>query len=101
MKYLDELISKKEVFINFMKAKYPFYQNSNVFFRDIQYAIKSYFKRKNKFLKYSETEKLALAFTSHLESTKEFIKVSNNAWKVNFSLKNNVKLLTEENVNPK
>lgn len=84
MEYLSELKTNKEIFINFMKEKYPVFNNSNIFLRDILYAVKSYFERKEKFLRYSECEKIALEFTNYLEQTNEIKKVGNNAWKVNF-----------------
>lgn len=91
MSYLEELVSQKEIFIKFMKEKYPLYHNSNVFLRDIQYALKSYFEKKDRYLSYSQTEKLAREFIKRLEESKEFIKISKNTWKVNFSFEKIVK----------
>ncbi|MBI1938579.1 MAG: hypothetical protein HYS25_10700 [Ignavibacteriales bacterium] len=85
MNYVDELISQKEIFIKFMKEKYPVFNNSNIFFRDLQYAIKSFFEKKDKKLSYSVTEKTALDFIDHLEKSKELVRISNNSWKLNFS----------------
>lgn len=91
MNYVDELISQKEIFIKFMKEKYPVFNNSNVFFRDLQYAIKSYFEKKDKKLSYSVAEKTALGFIDHLEKNKELVRISNNSWKLNFSFGSTVK----------
>ena len=90
MNYLNELSSNKTIFFNFMKEKYNVYQNSNIFFRDIQYAIKSFLEKKNKKIKYSEAEKIAQEFIKQLENDDQLKKMSNNAWKVNFSLEKSV-----------
>ena len=87
MNYLNELKSNKEIFFNFMKEKFPIFFNSNIFLRDLLYAIKSYFERKDKILSYSQAEKLALEFAEYLEKSNEIKKVGNNAWKVNFFAK--------------
>lgn len=86
MNNLNELLTNKEIFFNFMKEKYPIFHNSNIFFRDILYAIKNYFERKNNFLTYAQCEKLAFEFTNSLSDAGDLRKVGNNAWKVNFFL---------------
>ena len=84
MKHLKELQTNQKIFFGFMREKYPVYYNSNIFFRDIQYAIKSYFETKNIFINYAFAEKLALEFILKLEEQKELIKLSKNSWLVNF-----------------
>jgi len=86
MNYLQELTASDEIFFRYMKEKYHLYFNSNIFLRDIQYAIKSFFQRKNYKLKYLEAEKLALDFIKQMEKKEKLKKVGNNAWKVNFLL---------------
>lgn len=86
MNYLQELTASDEIFFRYMKEKYRVFYNSNIFLRDIQYAIKSFFQRKNQKLKYFEAEKLALDFTELMEKKEKLKKVNNNAWKVNFLL---------------
>ncbi len=86
VKYLDMLLSDKKTFFKFMRIKYPLFYNSNIFLRDVQYAIRSYFEKKDIELKYPEAEKLAFEFTAALETEKELINLGNNAWKINFSI---------------
>ncbi|MEK6553352.1 MAG: hypothetical protein AABZ54_07885 [Bacteroidota bacterium] len=100
MDLLNDLTSNKTIFFNFMKEKYRLYSNSNIFFRDIQYAIKSYFEKKDIRINYSQAEKIAYDFINKLEDTGELKKMSNNAWKVNFSLGNNVVQIDKQKVNP-
>ncbi len=91
MNHLQDLISQKEIFIKFMKEKYPLFNNSNIFLRDIQYAVKSFFEKKDRFLTYAQTDIISQGFIKKLEETKEFINVSKNTWKVNFSFEKVVK----------
>jgi len=100
MDLLNDLTSNKLIFFNFMKEKYRIYLNSNIFFRDIQYAIKSYFEKKDVRIKYSQAEKVAYDFIHKLEDSGELKKMSDNAWKVNFSLGNSVMQIDEQKVNP-
>ncbi len=99
MEHLNELLSNQSIFFNFMKEKYRLYSNSNIFFRDIQYAIKSYFEKKDIRINYSQAEKIAYDFINKLEDTGELTKMSNNAWKVNFSLGNNVVQIEDQKTN--
>lgn len=85
MEHLEELKNNKEIFFTFMKSKYPVIEKSNLFLRDLQYAIHNYFGLKGIKLGYSESENLAVSFASSLESFGELQKLNKNVWKVNFS----------------
>ena len=84
MNKLDELKTNKTIFFNFMKEKYPVISKSNMFLRDIQYAIISYFEKKDIKVNYSDAEKLAFDFTEYLELNQEITRLNKNTWKVNF-----------------
>lgn len=90
MKHLNELLANQSIFFNFMREKYRVFNNSNIFFRDIQYAIKSFLEKKEQKVKYAEAEKLAVEFIKKMESAGLLIKMSTNAWKVNFSFDKSV-----------
>ena len=90
MEHLNELLSDQSIFFNFMKEKYNVFHNSNIFFRDIQYAIKSFLEKKDKKVKYSQAEKIAQEFIKQMENDGKLKKMSNNAWKVNFSFEKSV-----------
>lgn len=90
MNYLNELINYQNIFFKFMKQKYPLYYNSNLFLRDLQYAIKSYFDKKNIRLSYTDSENLALDFAKYLEKGNKLKKIDSKTWKVNFLLESNV-----------
>ena len=90
MERLEELKNNKTIFFNFMREKYPVYAKSNIFLRDLQYAIISYFLKKDIKVKYALAEKLALQFAESLEKQNELTRLDNNTWKVNFSLETGV-----------
>ena len=85
-KLFDELISQRELFFRFMKEKYPVYKNSNIFLRDIQYAIKSYFEKKEIFLRSDKAELAAREFTAYLQNNNLLAQINSFTWKVLFSL---------------
>ena len=90
MDYLNDLIKDKMVFFNYMKEKYEVHYKSNIFLRDILYAIKDFYEKKGQKIKYSLAEQLALQFTEHLENQAELVLIEKNTWKVNFSFTNNI-----------
>ncbi len=86
MDHLEELKQNEEMFFRFMREKYPLFFNSNIFFRDIQYSINSYFKLKNNPVDYQKAEKICKNFVEYLESSQKLVFMSKNTWKVNFEL---------------
>lgn len=77
-------------FFSYMKEKYPFYNNSNVFLRDIQYGIKNFFEKKSVKLSFSEVYELAAELINLMEKQGVFFKLSDNTWKLNYSDDQNV-----------
>jgi len=94
MNYLEHLRQNEKTFITFLSEKYPFFFNSNIFLRDIQYGISAYFKLKEKKLGFTEAENIARVFVNHLESLNKLKKVSHNTWIV---LIPNEKTASDEN----
>lgn len=81
---LNTLIENKEGYFEFLKAKYPVFHNSNIFFRDVQYGIQKYFGKKEIKVTYRDAEKVAVDFISHLEKEKVLTKVNSIGWKLNY-----------------
>lgn len=98
MDKLTELQNNKTIFFDFMKEKYPLYTKSNMFLRDLQYAIMSYFLKKDIKVKYALAEKLALAFAESLEKQNELIKLDKFTWKVNFPVESVVTIEKTEEI---
>jgi len=86
MNYLEHLINNKKVFFNFMKEGYPLFRYSNIFFRDLQYAISSYFKMKERPISYAEASLIANDFIKNMVNSGELLQIDNKSWKVNFEI---------------
>ncbi len=82
------LIKNDNLFFSFLKEKYPVFNNSNIFLRDIQYGVKSFFEKRGVKLSYSNTELLAEEIIKIFESQNIFQKLTKNSWKVNFPKEN-------------
>lgn len=98
MNYLSELIANEEIFLKFMKEKYPLFSKSNFFLRDLQYAITNYFKLKGEKVGLSQSENVAIEFAKHLESTSNAKSVSKNTWKLEKEFEQPVQENVEEPV---
>jgi len=83
-KYFEQLKSEQQIFLNYLKAKFPVFHNSNFFFRDLHYGIKGYFEKKGKKISYSGSQELAGKFAEYLEEQGIFVKTSEKTWKVDF-----------------
>ena len=83
-KNLEMLKNDDLVLLEFLKAKFPVFHNSNFFFRDFQYGIRSFFEKKDIFISYQDAEKLANEMAKHFEGKGIFIKVNHQGWKINF-----------------
>ena len=86
MKHLEHLIENKTVFFNYMNENYKIVQYSNLFHRDLQYAIMSYFKMKDIPLKYSAADKLASDYIESLVKADELTIIDYKSWKINFEV---------------
>ncbi len=84
MNHLEMLKNDQEIFFNFMKEKYPIFYNSNIFARDIQYAIKQYFEKKDIKITYPQAEELMNEFSKYLEAKDDLLRLNVNSWRVNF-----------------
>lgn len=78
------LVQEKNQILNFLRTRFPIFHNSNFFFRDLQYGIRSYFEKRGINISYPQAEKHALEFADLLEKENIFIKINSQSWKVNF-----------------
>lgn len=86
MSDFDNLMKEKDSFFNFMQVKYPIYFHSNIFLRDIQFAIKYFFKKKGVKLTYSKAEELAKLLTGAMEKSGDLKRLADNTWEFNINL---------------
>lgn len=83
-KHQNILINEKDQILNFLRARFPMFHNSNFFYRDLQYGIRSYFEKKEIKLSYPQAEELATSFAKMLEQDNHFVRINEQSWKVNF-----------------
>jgi len=69
--------------LSYLKAKFPVFHNSNFFFRDFQYGIRSFLEKKEMKISYQMAEKLAEEMAKHYEGKNLFVKVNHQGWKIN------------------
>lgn len=81
---LELLKRDYKIFLSYFKANYPVFHNSNIFFRDLQYAIRRFLENKGLETNYNESAKFAVTFADFLESEGVFVKTSNIGWKLNY-----------------
>ena len=99
MDYLQELKNNETIFLKFMGERYPIYTNSNIFLRDLQFGIQTFFERKDIKVKYPVAEELAFSFASYLEEKNDLQRLDEQTWKVLFSI-DEPEQVTEEEPNP-
>ncbi|GBD92237.1 hypothetical protein BMS3Abin04_02972 [bacterium BMS3Abin04] len=83
---LKLLKTEETIFLNFMSENYHIFFNSNIFLKDIQYAVKHFFELKGNSLNYTQVENLTNQFIEHLEKENKLFKIDHKTWKVNFHL---------------
>jgi hypothetical protein len=83
-KVLNTLKNNDEILLKFLKAKFPVFHNSNIFFRDLQYGIRSFLEKKDIIVTYKESENLANDIAEHFTGKGIFQRVNNQGWKVNY-----------------
>jgi len=72
-----------EELLNYLKAKFPVFHNSNFFFRDFQYGIRSFLEKKEIKASYQMAEKLAEEMARYFEDKNLFIRINDQTWKIN------------------
>ena len=83
-KYLELLKSEDLSLLEFLKAKFPVFHNSNIFYRDFQYGIRSFLEKKEIEISYSEAGELAAQMALYFEEKGIFKRVNSMGWKINF-----------------
>ena len=65
-----------------LKARFPVYHRSNIFFRDIQYGIQSLLEEKGMKIRYPGAERLAREFVENMERQQIFAPIDEQTWVV-------------------
>jgi hypothetical protein len=80
MNNFDHILENEAEVLAFLKTRYPLYHLSNVFFRDIQYGIRTLLERKGAKVGYTSAERLAREFVERLEKQKILIPIDRQSW---------------------
>ena len=80
----NDLKNENQIFLNYLKAKFPVFHNSNFFFRDFQFGLKSFLEKKGIKLTDNNLSALSKQFSEYYVNEGIFIKTSNQGWKLNY-----------------
>ena len=81
---LQVLKNNEKELLNYLRARFPVFHNSNFFFRDFQYGIRSFLEKKEIKVSYQLAEKLAVEMAKYFEEQNIFLKVNSQGWKINY-----------------
>jgi len=84
--HFEKLKSEEKIFFNYMHENYPLIKKSNIFLRDIEYAVKHFFELKEIKLQFEDVEYISNKFIKSLESAGKITKLDNKTWKVDQDL---------------
>jgi hypothetical protein len=84
MNHASEILDRKTDVLAFLKTRFPLYDKSNIFFRDIQYGIQVFLGRKGIKAGYPESEKIAREFASLMEREGVFVAIDRQSWALHY-----------------
>ncbi len=84
MNKASEILERKTDVLAFLKTRFPLYDRSNVFFRDIQYGIRLFLERKGMKAGYPDSERIAREFVSLLEREGVFVAIDRQSWALHY-----------------
>jgi hypothetical protein len=84
VKYLDLIKNDDQLFLKYLKAKYPLFHNSVFFFRDLQFGLQKFLEKKGIKISNAEAEKLAHSIGNYLEEKQIFVRVNITGWRLNY-----------------
>jgi len=82
--HLGLIKQEEESLLGFLKAKYPMFHNSNFFYRDLQYGIRSFMEKKGIDISYAEAADLADEISKDYENKEIFVRMNKKGWKINY-----------------
>ena len=84
MNHASEILERKRDVLAFLKTRFPLYDKSNIFFRDIQYGIRLFLERKGIRAGYPEAEQIAREFALLLEREGVFVPIDRQSWALHY-----------------
>lgn len=79
------IIGNQVEFMNFMKSRAQLIHLSNVFFRDLHFAVMEFLKKKNVKVGQTEAEIVAREVAQHFEKKNIFKKLNMQTWMLNYA----------------
>jgi hypothetical protein len=80
----NDLKNESQIFLSYLKAKFPIFHNSNLFYRDFQYGLKSFLEKKGITLTDFNLDSLSKQFSEYYETQGTLIRTSSQGWKLNY-----------------
>ncbi len=79
------IIGNQVEFLNFMRTRAQLIHLSNVFFRDLHFAVMEFLKKKKVTVSQTEAETVAREVALHFEKRNIFKKLNMQTWMLNYS----------------
>jgi len=80
----NDLRNENQIFLSYLKAKFPLFHNSNLFVRDFEYGLKGFLEKKGIDLSFREVAKLSLILSDYYEKQGIFVKTNVQGWTLNY-----------------
>ena len=78
------LTNNLEQFLHYFKNTFSVFHNSNIFFRDLQFAVQRFLELKGVKTGITESELIAKKLCQELENQNIFKKINETTWVVNY-----------------
>ena len=85
MKAQEYLLTHSTEFLGFLKTRVPVYHLSNIFFRDVHYAVIDFLGAQGMTVRHTPAESLARLVLEKLEKEKMLVKLDHQTWMVKHS----------------
>jgi hypothetical protein len=85
MNHLAYVLANDKEILRYLKARFPVYHLSNVFFRDVHYGIMEYLRERKMPVRYPDAEKIARTFIEKLEHEKILRQMDHQTWMVQYA----------------
>ena len=83
-KETEEIRQHSKDVLQFLKARYPLFHQSNIFFRDVHYGVREYLEKKGMKVGYGAAEGIAREFIRDLEGQGVLIPIDRQTWTLNY-----------------
>ena len=81
---LEYAINNQTEVLNFLKSRYPLYNASNLFLRDVQFGLIEYFREKGMRLTNRDAEKVARGYLDHLKKNRIVSQIDQQTWALHY-----------------